>query len=59
MIWRPTCHPRCWPLPACAVVLTSSLAAISAEFTERGPGHVYTEADWTTNFCDLEEPYVT
>ncbi|EFN54626.1 hypothetical protein CHLNCDRAFT_135160 [Chlorella variabilis] len=41
------------------VVLTSSLAAISAEFTERGPGHVYTEADWTTNFCDLEEPYVT
>lgn len=46
-------------MPACAVVLTSSLAAISAEFTERGPGHVYTEADWTTNFCDLEEPYVT
>jgi hypothetical protein len=42
-----------------AVVLTSSLAAVSAEFKEGGPGHTYSEADWTTNFWELEEPYVT
>jgi hypothetical protein len=41
-----------------AVILTSSLAAVSAEFPERGPDQPYSEADWTTNFWELGEPYV-
>jgi hypothetical protein len=32
------------------VVLTSSIAAVVADWEERGPGHVYTETDWPLSF---------
>ena len=35
------------------VVMTSSLAAVMGDNAERGPGHVFTEADWTL-VCSLQ-----
>jgi hypothetical protein len=49
-------HPSA---PSLAVVLTSSLVAVSGDLHDRGPGHVYCEGDWNLGFCELEEPYVT
>ena len=47
------------PLLPLAVILTSSMAAVSADFSDRGPGHVYSEADWNVSFPKTDEPYFT
>lgn len=57
---RPACPTH--PLPLLpAVVLTSSLAAVSADFSDQGEGHVYSEADWNTSFVRAmgEDAYFT
>ncbi|KAL4421429.1 hypothetical protein ABPG75_010720 [Micractinium tetrahymenae] len=39
------------------VVLTSSLAAVSSHFSDRGEGHVYSEADWNLDVLRTSQPY--
>ena len=57
--WLPPCPPGPLPPPP-AVVLTSSLAAVSADFGDRGPGHVYSEADWNLTFPrEAQDAYFT
>jgi len=54
----PPITPTPCPLPP-AVVLTSSMAAISAGFNDRGEGHVYSEVDWNYGVLKTGEPYFT
>lgn len=53
-----TSHRRCQPPPP-AVILTSSLAAVSSHFSDRGEGHVYSEADWNVDALRTGQPYFT
>jgi hypothetical protein len=39
------------------VVLTSSTAAVFTDGTERGPGYVFTEADWNVTATPQKFPY--
>ncbi len=39
------------------VVITSSVTAVVGDHGERGPGHIYTEADWNLTSRDDYCPY--
>ena len=39
------------------VVMTSSVGAVAGDHWERGPGHVFTEADWNQSATETFLPY--
>ncbi len=50
---------NCVNATACVerVVVTSSTAAVFTDGTERGEGHVFTEADWNITATPVKFPY--